>query len=310
MTVSTDDPSWQWDDLDHSRAAPLLEGHLPALAHSRLEPLGHGEFCLAFGMGSQIVRVARHPDAPSALRREACVLATIANQLPLPVPRPTYFQANGCPPFSVHEAITGTALTAEGWMSMQPGARERAASDLAAFLRVLHTLPTNFGVQCGLPRLEMREYARTIQKAASRSLYPLLDQRTGRSLDAALARWSEPAGDDPRPLALIHCDIAPGHLLCDQSSGYLTGIIDFGDLAVGDPARDFIFIYEDYGPELLDDVLRHYTDPDTSSLLPRIHQWYLLEAVAWSLDMLAAQRSDELKKGLAEITRELAAASP
>jgi aminoglycoside phosphotransferase (APT) family kinase protein len=40
-------------------------------------------------------------------------------------------------------------------------------------------------------------------------------------------------------------DIGPGYLLRDLVTGAITGVTDFGDIAVGDPARDFIFIYED-----------------------------------------------------------------
>ena len=37
---------------------------------------------------------------------------------------------------------------------------------------------------------------------------------------------------------LCHGDIAPEHILVDEAGGRVLGLIDFGDLLVGDPAID------------------------------------------------------------------------
>src|SRR5512140_1583027 len=42
-----------------------------------------------------------------------------------------------------------------------------------------------------------------------------------------------------RPLALSHHDLALEHILVDPSGERVTGVIDWGDLALGDPALDF-----------------------------------------------------------------------
>ena len=86
----------------------------------------------------------------------------------------------------------------------------------------------------------------------------------------------------------------------------LTGIIDFGDLAIGSPARDFIYIYEDFGPDLLSAVLDRYAGNSTQKLLSETRQWYLLETAAWTAEMHAAGRAGDVAHGLAEMRRELA----
>ncbi|MFN2564906.1 MAG: phosphotransferase family protein [Gemmatimonadaceae bacterium] len=301
--VMADDPQWNWPALDHAAAAALLSDHLPR-ADAHLAPLGHGEFCLAFRLGEQVVRVARHPAAAVALRREACVLGAIADALPLLVPRPTYHSPRACPPFTVHDEVTGELLTRDRWMGLPPAARQKAATDLATFLRALHAIPVAIGLECGLARLDGVELARRLREAAAVTLYPLLDRESQGRLDATLARWSSPPHRVRAP-ALLHCDIGPGHLLCDPATDSLTGVIDFGDIAVGDPGRDFIFIYEDYGPAILAEVLRRYAGGDPPSLRSEIRRWYLLEATSWTLEMCAAERVIDVEHGLAEIAREL-----
>ena len=298
--------TWPWPDLDHTSAAALLAECLSPAEHRALEPFGQGDFCLAFRSGSQVIRVARHFAAAAALSREACVLAAVAGTLPLPVPVPWYYpsNSNGCPPFSVHTEITGSALTPGEWMRMAPKKREQAAADLAEFMRVLHGLPVDPENTCGLVQLHSAVYARNLREPASEVLYTLLDREERQMLDASLAQWSS-SGEGASP-ALLHCDIAPGHLLYDRSTERLAGVIDFGDIALGEPARDFIYIAEDFGPVILADVLKHYSCGGAPLLLSDIRKWYLLETIAWTLDRIAEQRNAEVSEGLEEITRTLA----
>jgi aminoglycoside phosphotransferase (APT) family kinase protein len=91
----------------------------------------------------------------------------------------------------------------------------------------------------------------------------------------------------------------------DPSTLHLNGVIDFGDLVIGDPARDFIYIYEDFGPRILQEVLTRYAGKDALKMLPAIRKWYLLEAISWTINKYAEQHEADLGHGLAEIRREL-----
>lgn len=298
------DPSWQWNHLDHSSAAKLLAGQLPDVDASGIEPFGSGDFCIAFRLGDQVFRVARHAEAAGALRRESCVLAKIAPVLPLPVPLPAYHAPHGCPPFTVHQEITGEFLTRETWEGLPASARERAASDLAGFLRSLHALPIEIGLECGLAQIDAAEVARRLREETANTIRRYLESETQCRLDQTLKRWSSQP-DAQRP-ALLNCDIGPGHVLYDPRTLQLTGVIDFGDIVLGDPARDFIYIYEDFGPRLLREVLTRYAGKDPSKMMPAIRKWYLLEAISWTIGMYAEQREADVEHGLAEIERELA----
>jgi aminoglycoside 2''-phosphotransferase len=96
-------------------------------------------------------------------------------------------------------------------------------------------------------------------------------------------------------------------VLYDPQTKNVTGVIDFGDLVIGDPARDFIYIYEDYGPVILKEVLDHYAGQDAPKMMLPIRKWYLLEAISWTCQIHVEQRFTDLSHGLNEISRELAA---
>lgn len=301
------DPSHTtWPRLDQARAAALLREQLPETKRQPLIPYGEGDFTLAFKTGSRIVRIAKHPEAALALRREACLLPRIAASLPCPVPRPSLHAPPDCPPFTLHDAITGEVLTRERWRQLPSDVQQSSAASVAAFLAALHAFPLDAAAGCDLPRLDGATFAQELHVKALPALASRFDAGTSRRLDNALARWRSPAAWEPERPALLHADIAPGHLFFNPARGNLTGVIDFGDAAIGDPARDFIFIYEDFGTAMLAAVLHHYPAAPADSLLRRIRRWYLLEALAWTLQMLATGQHDELQHGIGEICRELA----
>ena len=298
------DPAWDWNNLDHASAAKLLAGQLPGVDASSIETFGSGDFCLAFRLRGQVFRVARHAEAAEALQRESCILSKIAPILPLPVPQPAYHAPHGCPSFTVHKEITGEFLTRETWEGMPTPARERAASDLAAFLKSLHALPIELGLECRLMQIEAAEIARGLREETANTIQRSLGHETQQKLDRTLKRWS--SQPSPRRPALLHRDMGPGHVLYDPSTLQLTGVIDFGDIVIGDPARDFIYIYEDFGPRLLQEVLAPYAGKDAWKMMPAIRKWYLLDAISWTIGMYVEGREADLDHGLAEIQRELA----
>jgi aminoglycoside phosphotransferase (APT) family kinase protein len=47
-------------------------------------------------------------------------------------------------------------------------------------------------------------------------------------------------------------------LLVDVEAWTVTGVIDWADAAITDPARDLAMIYRDLGPDVFDLTLEHY----------------------------------------------------
>ncbi|MFI0464213.1 macrolide 2'-phosphotransferase [Saccharopolyspora sp. 5N102] len=93
-------------------------------------------------------------------------------------------------------------------------------------------------------------------------------RRAGSELDVPeprARRWREWIDDDrywigeSAGLRLAHADLHPGHLLVDES-GTLTGILDWTDAAVDDPALDFIAPRRAFGEAGLDRLLAAYVD--------------------------------------------------
>jgi aminoglycoside phosphotransferase (APT) family kinase protein len=116
-----------------------------------------------------------------------------------------------------------------------------------------------------------------------------------------LALWdrvvSTPAW--PGPPTWIHGDLHPGNLLI--SGGRLSAVIDFGDLAAGDPATDLSVAWMVLPPSARPTFFtsaRGEFDALDDHMLTRARGW----ALALGLAHLANSRDDELMAALGKTT--------
>ena len=74
---------------------------------------------------------------------------------------------------------------------------------------------------------------------------------------------------------VIHRDLAPdAHILWNPETEEITGIIDWGDIEIGDPALDFTGLFCDCGPEFTKMVLANYKNNQDPTILERA-AWYM-----------------------------------
>ena len=64
----------------------------------------------------------------------------------------------------------------------------------------------------------------------------------------------------PTPV-LVHNDVSAEHILLDEAARAITGVIDWGDVAIGDPAVDLAGVFHWGGPAFVDAVLQAYRGP-------------------------------------------------
>lgn len=226
-------------------AQSLIEGQFPTLAPAHVDLFGTGWDNSAFLVNHvYIFRFPRRCFAVPFLETEARFLPALAARLPLPVPMPTFV---GHPThefpwlFVGYPIIPGrTACAAD----LNDQERCAIARPLAHFLASLHAYPTAEAKDCGAPldRIERLSLSRHIPQARQ-NLQRLWDSHVIENshqlraiLDAA------PAIHSARADTLVHGDLYVRHLLvnaCNQ----LAGVIDWGDVHVGDPASDLMIAH-------------------------------------------------------------------
>ena len=170
--------------------------------------------------------------ADALLLKEHAWLPALAPRLPLPVPVP---QRLGVPSERFPRSWIVTTWVPGEPADRAPASRGAEAADaLAAFLSALHQ-PAPAGAPVsrddrGGPLADCEEgFARLLGKASERGLIPDPDAVRAVWKDAVAAPpWAGP----PPWLRGLH----PANVL--TADGTFCGVVDFGDLCVGDPAWD------------------------------------------------------------------------
>lgn len=222
-------------------AAAAIERQFPALRPARMEPLGFGWDNAAFLVnGRYVFRFPRRHIAVPLIRTEVRYLPLLAPRLPVAVPMPRFAGApdSGFPyPFAGYERLPGTPACRLTWT---PETRAGLAWPLGRFLAALHAIPVDATSAAEAP-------GDTLRRADMRARLPLLRQRLARALPPQPGLGSEELAELAGQLAeapphtsgpcWVHGDLYACHLLVEEA-GHLSGVIDWGDLHLGDPAVD------------------------------------------------------------------------
>jgi AbrB family looped-hinge helix DNA binding protein len=192
-----------------------------------------------------IFRFPRRAEVVEWLRAEAALLPKLAPRLPVPVPR-----------FDI--AVFGTA-NAVGYRKLlgRPlahGTDNAALGDaVGRFLNALHAFPVD------VARRLVRAQTDTALRRFADDVLPLLGRDTRMLGERLLAD----ARDAQFEAALTHADLGPEHLL--HVGDELTGVIDWSDARVGDPAIDFAWTLYGTGPSFADALAHAYGGIDDAT---------------------------------------------
>jgi aminoglycoside phosphotransferase (APT) family kinase protein len=279
----------------------LLPRHLPGYEVRSLTMLGEGLDNAAYEVnGELIVRASKATDPAlrsQATQREADLLAVVAGLSTLPVPEPVFVDA-------VAGLLAYVKLSGVRLIDHQVTEPARLAPALGRFLSRLHQAPLE-----------------TVEELVEWDTYPLLAWREDAERDYREIVEHIPAADrtlvedflgrtppaEPRTAAFCHNDLGAEHVLVDVEENAVTGIIDWTDAAIADPARDLALIYRDLGPEIFELTLACYegrfddADRERAVFYARCK---LMEAIVYGLRTPGARRYVEA--GLAHLGRTFA----
>lgn len=218
--------------VDAALAARLVAGRHPDLL-APIELVANGWDNVMFRLGDRhAIRMPRRRVAIGLMRNEQRWLPVLAPQLPVPIPAPVRVgepapELGYDAPWSIVPWFQGTAA-----VGFDTGTRGVAVNGLAAFVAELSATPAPADAPAnpyrGVP-LADRDDAMRARLASGR--VPQAERLT-EAWDRALAApvWSGPP-------VWLHGDLHPANLVL-ATSGFLTAVVDFGDLTAGDPATD------------------------------------------------------------------------
>ena len=251
--------------------------HLTSIRHSypdlrvkSARSLDHGQNNDILILNDELIfRFPRYPNMLASLSKEIAVLRHIAGRTDLQVPNPEYANTEIAGPhkaFVGYRMIPGAPLWPESLARFGDKTLERVASQLTGFLSQLHDDGLS---KVELPIADTNDELSNLYLRIREKLFPCVSQGTRDRIrshfESHLSR-----GDflDSKP-ALRHGDFGPSNILFDETTATVTGIIDFGNSGLGDPAYDFAGLLSGYGDSFLNRCFAIF--PEARDYAERIH---------------------------------------
>jgi aminoglycoside phosphotransferase (APT) family kinase protein len=148
-------------------------------------------------------------------------------------------------PYTIYERAHGELI---GFSPLPLTHFEGAYRQLGRELFALHSVAVTDELRAHLLSYGEPDIATAVAKTVKAGA---ITAEEGDDIVATMARLAEIGGPLPEP-RLIHNDTHPWNLMADPSTGALTAVIDWGDVSLADPARDFASMPLQTVPAMLD----------------------------------------------------------
>ncbi len=253
--------------------------------------------------GELIFRLPQRPEIAEGHLKEIKLLPYLSDALLVHVPVYKYIY----PPGRYFEyglvgyrKIPGAALDQE-MASLPP-----IVQQIGRFLSDLHAFPLELAQSLGIPGTggeSWRQVYLEFYAWIRNNLFPLLD-KTGRSYTCELwENYLDKHTNFEFQPALIHGDLAGEHLLCDSSLAAITGVIDWEDATVGDPALDFVGLWFVGSAPFVERILANYSKLVDNGFWNRIHFYADIVPFHEIRFGLSAGEPEHLQHGLSMIKK-------
>ena len=226
------------------------------------------------------------------LGREIRTLELLRQCSDVPVPGYEYIASNEC--FAGYPFLAGVPLAPAHFARLRPQTRIDLLADIAGLLHALHGLQASaISSASAWPKswtaAQFTKRATSERLPAHAARLPKLAKTMGRFFEA----YSLGHADRQ---TIVHGDLVPEHILIDEETGQLSGIIDFGDVALGDPAQDLAGLWA-YGSDAAVQAVGLY-DPEhsDSGLLARSRNHF----IRYRIDRLFEELADDRDRTVSE----------
>lgn len=222
-------------------AHQLIAEQFPEYAHFPITAVtkqGHDNRTYRLG-NNLLIRMPTAESYALKVHKEQTLLPQLSPHLSIKIPVPVHIgqpSKNYPYPFSIYQWLEGTSINLT---TIDHQALEQLAIDLATFLKELQSIKNVQGLAPGQHNWWRGDHVSVYDKQARQQLALLANiMDNAKALDvwerACHTQWNNPP-------VWIHGDFAIGNMLVQQ--GKLTAIIDFGGMAMGDPACDLVIAW-------------------------------------------------------------------
>lgn len=274
----------------------------PDFEFKTIVKIGEGMDSSAFLVSDSLIfRFPKDEEIRVNLRKEICALPILQPQLAVKIPEFKYVGENAA--FVGYEMIAGEMLTKELFYSLSENAQISLQKSLAEFLQTIHQQSVAEFTRCGVEIQDFRAKYESDYENTLKYVFPLASRETQTFIARQFQDYLTRDENFSAAPVLLHNDLSADHIFVSPDNAQITGIIDFGDIGIGDGDYDLMYLLDDYGEDFVRSFLQFYPHDDHEKLFRKLYFWGLVD----TLQLIAHYREEESTAEIEELLKYLAA---
>ncbi len=240
----------------------IVRKKFPNIDNAKIQIFDYGwDYVVTVVDNTMAFRFPRREDYAKTLPIEVNFLDQFTKISPIRVPKLAYEkdEKTGIS-YVTYRFIPGVQFTKSISKTFSKEELLTVAQQLGKFLTVVHTFPVEKARQLGIQRINSLDSWNKRLSKIKKEVFPHISENEQQWIIKLFENFLKNIKMVPIKSVLTHSDIMPEHIIVDPKTHTLSGIIDFGDMCIADPAYDFTFLSR-YGRDFLNEAYKNYNLP-------------------------------------------------
>ncbi|MCJ8007315.1 phosphotransferase [Lederbergia wuyishanensis] len=219
--------------------------------------LGEGWMSRCYLINHEIVfRFPKEKDGAIDTEKEIKALPNLIKHISLNIPEFIYCgkQDNGYP-FVGYRILPGEPMDEQLFRSLPLETKNKIAHQIAEFMNQISLFSVDQARKLNIPEKNFYQYYLDIFNEVKEKAFTKINKDLQIYITFQFEAYLKNTNHFTYSPKLLHADLSMDHLLFDQKRQELTGIIDFGDIKIGDPDYEYLYLLEECGEEFTKKVM-------------------------------------------------------
>lgn len=273
---------------------------------SKIQKIGEGWMSLAYLVNDHLVfRFPKEADGGKSLEKEKKALPYLQKCISLKIPEFAYFglQENGLP-FTGYNILPGVPLN-DLYEEVPLNVRQKIARPVANFIKEISSVPYEIAKELELPENDFyKEYFNTLEEIKG-GVFDLLSTGLKDYISNQFSWYLNNKKNFEYVPTVLHGDLSTDHLLFDSNTEELVGVIDFGDLELGDPDYEYLYLLDDFGLEFTKDIMELRGEKNIDSKIEKISFFMLVDNIGIITEGIHRNDNKMIESGISFVKNEL-----
>lgn len=193
-----------------------------------------------------VFKFPKYSNGIEKLKRETDILNVVNKYITINIPKPRYCNFEPSEVGKVYcgyKMIKGVSFRKEVFQNVQE--KGDIAKQLATFLKQLHSIPFEQVRGIGINDIDNLSYWANMFERIQKKLFPFMKKESQRLISESFNSFLNQNFSINK--TLIHGDFGPSNIIFDSDTQRISGIIDFNEVSLGDPASDIASLIGPFG---------------------------------------------------------------